>query len=90
MSNNRLSAGRWIAAALAAFGLAAVFYQLLVDNMPKGEVRKIDGYTPWSAASVVAVETLPIQNGGRIKPLSTHAGFTMLGLHNLTSPLSGS
>jgi ABC-type transport system involved in cytochrome c biogenesis permease subunit len=85
MSNNRLSAGRWIAAALAAFGLAAVFYQLLVDNMPKGEVRKIEGYTPWSEASVVAVETLPIQNGGRIKPLSTHAGFTMLGLHGARS-----
>jgi ABC-type transport system involved in cytochrome c biogenesis permease subunit len=85
MSNNRLSAGRWIAAALAAFGLAAVFYQLLIDNMPKGEVRKIDGYTPWSDASVVAVETLPLQNGGRIKPLSTHAGFTMLGLHGARS-----
>ena len=49
MSDNRFPAGRWIAAALAMFGLAAVFYQLVVDNMPKGEVRKIDGYTPWSA-----------------------------------------
>jgi ABC-type transport system involved in cytochrome c biogenesis permease subunit len=85
MSNKRLSAGRWIAAALAAFGLAAVFYQLLIDNMPKGEVRKIEGYTPWSEASVAAVETLPIQNGGRIKPLSTHAGFTMLSLHGARS-----
>ena len=85
MSNTRFPAGRWIAAALAVLGLAAVFYNVVTDNMPKGEVRKIDGYTPWSPETLALAETLPVQNGGRIKPLSTYAGFTMLSLHGARS-----
>jgi ABC-type transport system involved in cytochrome c biogenesis permease subunit len=85
MSDTSLRAGRWIAAALAMAGLALVFYQLVADNMPKGEVRKVEGYKPWSAETLAAAETLPVQDGGRIKPLSTYAGFTMLGLHGARS-----
>jgi len=85
MSNNRFSAGRWIAAALAMFGLAAVLYNVVIDNMPKGEVREIQNYTPWSAEALRLAETLPVQEGGRIKPLSTYAGFTMLSLHGARS-----
>jgi ABC-type transport system involved in cytochrome c biogenesis permease subunit len=85
MSNTSSHAGRWIAAALAMAGLALVFYQLVVDNTPKGEVRKIENYKPWSAETLVAAETLPVQDGGRIKPLTTYAGFTMLGLHGARS-----
>jgi ABC-type transport system involved in cytochrome c biogenesis permease subunit len=85
MSESRFTAGRWIAAVLAMLGLAAVFYNVVIDNMPKGEVRKIDGYTPWSAETIAIAETLPVQNGGRIKPLSTYAGFTMLSLHGARS-----
>ena len=85
MSNTSFRAGRWIAAALAVAGLAAVFYNVVTDNMPKGDVRKIDGYTAWSAETLAAAETLPVQNGGRIKPLSTYAGFTMLSLHGARS-----
>lgn len=85
MSNSSSKAGRWIAAALATLLLVAVFYNLVKDNMPKGEVRQIDGYTPWSEEALKIAETLPVQNGGRIKPLSTFAGFTMLGLHGARS-----
>ena len=85
MSDRKSSAGRWIAACLAAAGLAAVFYNVVKDNMPKGEVRKIEGYTPWPAETLLIAETLPIQDGGRIKPLSTYAGFSMLGLHGARS-----
>lgn len=85
MSETPARAGRWIAAALAMAGLALVFYQLVADNMPKGDVRKVDGYVPWSQETLVAAETLPVQDGGRIKPLSTYAGFTMLGLHGARS-----
>ncbi|MDB4673191.1 cytochrome c biogenesis protein CcsA [Verrucomicrobiales bacterium] len=35
----------------------------------------------WSKEIVSVMETLPIQEGGRIKPLDTHARFTMLALH---------
>ena len=35
--------------------------------------------------TLALAETLPVQDGGRIKPLSTYAGFTMLGLHGARS-----
>jgi ABC-type transport system involved in cytochrome c biogenesis permease subunit len=85
MSENSSRAGRWIAAMLAMAGLVVVFYQLVVDNTPKGEVRKIENYKPWSAGILGAAETLPVQDGGRIKPLTTYAGFTMLSLHGARS-----
>ncbi len=85
MTNKRFSAGRWIAAALAMCGLAAVLYNVVIDNMPKGEAREIKDYTPWSAEALRLAETLPVQEGGRIKPFSTYAGFTMLSLHGARS-----
>lgn len=85
MSKSYSTAGRWVAAVLAILALLGIFYNLAKDNLSKGEVRKIDGYTPWSEETVRLAETLPVQNGGRIKPLSTQAGFTMLGLHGARS-----
>jgi ABC-type transport system involved in cytochrome c biogenesis permease subunit len=77
--------GRVVAAVLALSGLAAVFYNLVVDNMPKGEVREIKEYEVWPDEIIELASTLPVQNGGRIKPLSTQAGFTMLGIHGARS-----
>jgi ABC-type transport system involved in cytochrome c biogenesis permease subunit len=85
MSENPSRAGRWAAAMLAMAGLVVVFYNLVVDNTPKGEIRKIENYKPWSADMLRAAETLPVQDGGRIKPLTTYAGFTMLSLHGARS-----
>jgi ABC-type transport system involved in cytochrome c biogenesis permease subunit len=85
MSKSSSAIGRWIAAVLAIVTLLAIFYNVVVDNMPKGEVRKIEGYVPWSKETLKAAETLPIQSGGRVKPLSTYAGFQMLGLHGARS-----
>ena len=85
MSNSSSKAGRWVAAGFALLGLVAIFTNLVIDNMPKGEVRKIEGYSPWSDETLRVAETLPVQNGGRIKPLSSFAGFTMLGLHGARS-----
>lgn len=85
MSNSSSIIGRWIAATLALAGLCTIFYHLVLDNTPKGESRKIPGYTEWSKETIEAAEAIPIQNGGRIKPLSTYAGFTMLGLHGARS-----
>ena len=85
MSNSSSKVGRWIAGALALFVLVVIFINLVIDNTPKGEVRKIAGYVPWSEETLKVAETLPIQNGGRIKPLSTFGGFTMLGLHGARS-----
>lgn len=85
MSNRSSKVGRWIAAVLALLVLVAIFVNLIVDNMPKGEVRVVENYQPWEENVLQIAETLPIQNGGRIKPLSTYAGFTMLSLHGARS-----
>jgi ABC-type transport system involved in cytochrome c biogenesis permease subunit len=85
MSNSSSKVGRWIAAGLATFLLFAVFYNVVKDNMPKGEVRQIEGYTAWEEETLKVAETIPVHNGGRVKPLSTYGGFTMLGLHGARS-----
>ena len=85
MYNSSSKIGRWIAAGLAIAVILAVFYNVVVDNMPEGEVRQVEGYIPWDAETLKVAETIPVQNGGRIKPLSTYAGFTMLGLHGARS-----
>jgi len=77
--------GRWIVAVLALGAMSVVFVNMFIDNMPKGEAQKIEGYEPWEEATVEAVESLPVQDGGRVKPLSTFAGFRMLGLHGARS-----
>jgi ABC-type transport system involved in cytochrome c biogenesis permease subunit len=77
--------GRFIAGVLAFLGMLAVFYNLIVDNMPKGEARVVEGYTPWSEETLRAAETLAVQDGGRIKPLSSLASFQMLGIHGARS-----
>ncbi len=77
--------GRWIAAGIGLLVLCLMFFHLVKDNMPKAEVRKIEGYTPWSDEALRVAETIPIQNGGRIKPFATYAGFTMLSLHGARS-----
>ncbi len=84
-SHSASRAGRIAAGVLAFAGMLAVFYNLIYDNMPKGEVRVVDGYTPWSEEVLKAAELIPVQDGGRIKPLSSLAGFRMLGLHGARS-----
>ncbi len=85
MPRNPSRIGRWVAAILAVVALAAVFYNLIVDNTPKGELRKIEAYVPWEKETLAIASEIPIQNGGRIKPLSSYAGFTMLGIHGARS-----
>ncbi len=85
MSDISFRSGRWVAAILAMLSLALVFHNLVLDNMPKGEVRKVENFEPWTAETLTVAETLPVQDGGRIKPLSTYAGFTMLRLHGARS-----
>jgi len=85
MSNKSSKAGRWVAAILAICLLLGIFTNLVIDNMPKGDVRKIEGYTAWDKETVKIAESIPVQNGGRVKPLSTYAGFSMLGLHGARS-----
>lgn len=85
MSEKSSHLGRWIAAILAALVIVAAFAAFIIDVMPKGEVRKVQGYKPWPEETIRLMETLPVQDGGRIKPLSAFAGFKMYGLHGQRS-----
>ncbi len=85
MQRNQSIWGRWIIAFLAAGALGLVFVNMVIDNMPKGEAQKVADYTPWEKESIELVEALPLQEGGRIKPFATYAGFQMLSLHGARS-----
>ncbi len=49
--------------------------------IPPGNEREVDGYQKWSEEVVDIAASLPVQDGGRVKPFSTYAGFFMLNLH---------
>jgi ABC-type transport system involved in cytochrome c biogenesis permease subunit len=85
MSKSSSKVGRWIAAVLAILLLLGIFVQLAIDNRPKGDVRQIQGYTAWEDSTLKVASAIPVQDGGRTKPLSTYAGFKMLGLHGARS-----
>jgi ABC-type transport system involved in cytochrome c biogenesis permease subunit len=85
MSNSSSKIGRWIAAGLALALLLAVFANVAIDGMSQGKARQIEGYTAWPDETLKIAETIPLQDGGRIKPLSAYSGFTMLGLHGARS-----
>ncbi len=71
MSDSSSKAGRWIAAGLAVLLLLGIFTNLVIDNMPKGDARQIDGYSAWEKATLDVADSIPVQNGARIKPFST-------------------
>lgn len=85
MNQGQFNWGRWVASFLALGGVALVFVNLLIDVMPKGTPPEVEGYVAWEKETIKLAETLPIQSGGRVKPLSTYASFTMLGVHGARS-----
>jgi len=46
-----------------------------------GEAAQVAAPTAWDAAVVQSLSTLPVQDEGRVKPLSTYAGFRLLKLN---------
>jgi ABC-type transport system involved in cytochrome c biogenesis permease subunit len=81
MSDPQNKSVRWIAAAVTFSGLILTLLWLFNEQRPKGGLVAVEGYMPWAPETLAIAETLPVQSGGRIKPLSSHAGFIMLGLH---------
>jgi ABC-type transport system involved in cytochrome c biogenesis permease subunit len=77
--------GRWIVFFMGLLGLVGLVYLVYKDSTPEGEVRNIAAYTPWQEETIDKASLLPVQDGGRVKPLGTYAGFTMLGLHGQRS-----
>ena len=77
--------GRWIAFSLGIAAVAWIVSIALKDSRPEGDVRTVAGYKPWEKETLELASLLPVQDGGRVKPLGTFAGFTMLGLHGARS-----
>jgi ABC-type transport system involved in cytochrome c biogenesis permease subunit len=69
---------RVVAFAMILVLLGIVFFYMVLDMNPKGNVPTIKGYIPWEKETIQLAETWPMQDGGRIKPLSTHAAFMLL------------
>lgn len=71
---------RIVALVIIVSMLVSLFVFMVIDMNPKVNVVKVDGYTPWEKETVELMNQLPVQDGGRVKPFSTHAQFTMLRL----------
>ena len=77
--------GRWIIFALGLTAVGWIVSTALRDSRPEGDVRTVEKYVPWEKETIELASLLPIQDGGRVKPLGTYAGFTMLRLHGARS-----
>jgi len=71
---------RVVAFAMILLLLVTLFFYMVNDMTPKGEVSKVAGYKAWEKETIEIMNRLPVQDGGRVKPFSSHAAFTMLRL----------
>jgi ABC-type transport system involved in cytochrome c biogenesis permease subunit len=85
MSKQTNKATRWVIFVVALVGLAGVFLSMVAEMQPRRHLVKVDEYKAWPESAVEAAEGLPVQDGGRVKPFSTWAGFTMLRVHGARS-----
>ncbi|MFT6862422.1 MAG: ABC-type transport system involved in cytochrome c biogenesis permease subunit [Akkermansiaceae bacterium] len=49
--------------------------------IPNSDIREVDAYSPWSKGVIEVAANIPVQDGGRIKPLLTYARFKMMTFH---------
>lgn len=73
--------GRWVVFAMGLLAVTVIALFAIKDSMATGDTRTISNYKPWEEATLEKAGLLPVQEGGRVKPLGTYAGFTMLSLH---------
>ena len=74
-------AARW-----TGFGRALVVTILIAiltnrEGYKKREYREVAGYEKWDESVVETARRIPVQEGGRVKPFETRAGFLMLKFH---------
>ncbi len=73
--------GRWVVFTLGLLAVTVIALMAIRDALPAAEKRAIPAYKPWDEKTLEMAALLPVQDGGRVKPLGTYAGFSMLGLH---------
>jgi ABC-type transport system involved in cytochrome c biogenesis permease subunit len=82
---NRIPAAKIIVLAVVVALLVGVFGYVLYVLNPRGEAPAVAGYKPWSKAVVDSAALIPVQDGGRVKPLSTQASYLMLSMYGARS-----
>ena len=74
-------AARWTGLGLAIVVTILIAVVTNREGYKKREFREVPGYAKWSEEVVGIAKRIPVQDGGRVKPLETRAGFLMLKLH---------
>lgn len=73
--------GRWIGFVFTLALAASMLLYTAKDSYISREPVQIDGYSKWNPELVEAFGSMAVQDGGRVKPLSTWAGFELLALN---------
>lgn len=73
--------GRWVAFVIVLSLLGSYGLMTLRKNVVSDKPRDIPHYQSWDESVVDLSRDLAFQDGGRIKPFSTWAGFSMLELY---------
>lgn len=72
--------GRWIAFGLTLLLLGAAFLMAVKEMLPERSYVHLTDYQPWSAQVLETAKGIPVQDGGRVKPFESYAGYMMLGM----------
>jgi len=81
------------AAAAVVVAMAATFSASARENAPRASTAATPTHARFSREAIDLFAVLPVQDGGRVKPLSTYASFAMLainGKRTLTTPAGDS
>ena len=79
--NSRSKALRWGLVILFLLGEFALIGLGIRGAIPDSDIREVDAYSPWSEEVIEIASKIPVQDGGRIKPLLTYARFKMMTFH---------
>lgn len=79
--SGRLAVARWTGFGLTILVTIAIAFELNRGGFKSPELVQIEGYKAWDPEVVEAAKRIPVQSGGRIKPLETRARFFMMELN---------
>lgn len=74
----RIFIGKIVALVLLVSLLLGLFFMGIKELRPEKYQVEISDYEPWSEEIIEVAASLPVQEGGRIKPLETRANYAML------------
>ena len=60
--------------------LGAAFLMAVKEMLPERSYVWMTNYEPWNAQVVETAMGIPVQDGGRVKPFESYAGYMMLGM----------